>query len=193
MLTITYSETAGFGVADAPPYSTDLQLDGLALSKLAEEKLREALGVSGLTDEQAEVARLEAELDAAVADGRIADWWPYTRDNGYTVIDECSYVWNSGCLYPRLDQARRAAEKVRTLPVPKPALPDVEEMSGNECRRELAELTPNEPGWTSGTLVPVMWVGSDCYTMDDGETLTEFDRRLLTAARALYAEGEAKP
>jgi hypothetical protein len=86
---------------------------------------------------------------------------------------------------------RAAVEHVRTLPAPAPKPRPVEDMSGNECRRELAELTSNKPAWTSGTLVPVMWVGKERYTMYDGETLTQFYRRLIAAARALDAEGKS--
>jgi len=202
MLTIIYSDLVGFGVVDAPPFSTDVQLHGLALAQLADDKLREALGVpDGLTAEQVEVARLEGELDAARADGRIERWrivspgavmdpkqWAITmweRASRRAPFQE----WRDS----RLEAARAAVEHVRTLTVPAPKPRPVEDMSGNECRRELAELTPNKPGWTSGTPVPVMWVGNERYTMEDGETLTQFYRRLIAAARALDAEGEVKP
>lgn len=137
MLTIGYLETVGFVVADSPPMETDVQLDGLAVGRFAADKLREALGVPGLSAEQVEVARLEGELDAAKADGRIAAWRPYTGERGYTVTDGCGYVWNTGCLYPRLEQARRAAEHVRALQAPAPKPRDVGEMSDEECRMEL--------------------------------------------------------
>ncbi len=202
MLTITYSEAFRYGVTGATLCDTDVQLDGLAVARGVAEKLREVLGVpDGLTAEQAEVARLEGELDAARADGRIERWrivspgavmdpkqWAITmweRASRRAPFQE----WRDS----RLEAARAAVEHVRTLPVPAPKPRPVEDMSGNECRRELAELTPNKPGWTSGTPVPVMWVGNERYTMEDGETLTQFYRRLIAAARALDAEGEVKP
>ena len=198
MLTIIYSDLVGFGVVDAPPFSTDVQLHGLALAQLADDKLREALGVpDGLTAEQVEIARVGAELEAAVADGRIAGWSYRNRQGHWIVVQRHGEVdWSNlrdapNCAGSMVAAMRAAVEHVRTLPVPAPKPSPLEDMSGNECRRELAELTSNKPAWTSGTLVPVMWVGKERYTMYDGETLTQFYRRLIGAARALDAEGKS--
>ncbi len=191
MLTIIYSDLVGFGVVDAPPFSTDVQLHGLALAQLADDKLREALGVpDGLTAEQAEVARLEGELDAAVAAGVIIDWRPYTRNMGYTVTDGSDYAWNTGYLYPRLEQARRAVEHVRTLTVPAPKPRDVEEMPCYDCAEELRTR-----GWHWVRCQE--WAGyvrdSSALQIADAEPAEEIAayRAAVRKARELDAEGKS--
>jgi hypothetical protein len=157
MLTIIHSEAFGFGVTGTTLRDTDVQLDGLALNQGVAAKLRDVLGVPGLTAEQVEVARLEAELDAAVADGRIAGWSYRNRQGHWIVVQRHGELdWSNlrdapNCAGSMVAALRAAVAYVRTLPVPEPAPRDVDEMNCTDCNCELREsgwVRVSDNGWT---------------------------------------------
>jgi hypothetical protein len=179
MLTITH-DVSGFGLTDATPMEMDVQLDGLALSRHAAAKLRDVLGVpAGLTAEQVEEARLKAELDAAVADGRIAGWSYCTTGKGHSTVvqQQGELSWGNlrdapGSAGSMVDALRAAVAYVRTLPVPEPAPRDVDEMNCTDCNCELREsgwVRVSDNGWTGyvrgSAAIPVTAAGlSDATT-----------------------------
>lgn len=132
----------------------------LAASQHAQKRLRELLSVPaptpGLTEEQAEVARIEVALEKAL-DG-FADYficvWPHKMESRWSYVihglpkGELPDCWGA----TRLEAARRALARVNALraEAARKRLPAPEEMTQYEREDEL-----HQRGWEH------VWAGSD--------------------------------
>jgi hypothetical protein len=203
MLTLWYSEETGFKVNCMTTADSDVRLPGLSVTEGAAAKLRHLLGVPsappGLTEEQAEVARLEAELEQAWKDWSITSyqglwtkqmgwhyhvWWPTPLNK------ETGGYWSSGG-DTRLEAVRKAAAYVRTLKPPVPALPPVEEMTGEAMHTEMVRRSW---AWYSGSGSCGVWVRNgvalERTAQECAQSILVFLRRALTESRALDAKEE---
>lgn len=178
-----------------------LEMGDLRFSPAAQDELRKALAIPGLSDETVDVAQIEAKLEQAVAD-LICDRTVRTDSYGnacYEIAFQDGSRW-TGQWLKHLAAARAALARVEELraeaEAAKKRMPDVDGMSADECIMELRD-TWDYHTWDG---VPAWWFGkcrdaSFCghsrehVTMREaGEDWTAFHRRALTRARELDAQ-----
>lgn len=135
----------------------------------------------GLTADQIECAKLEAELEQAVVDGVIG--W-YTIDSSWgTHADWCVQAGNAGlalCGPTKLDALRKAIAYVADLR--NPPLPDVAEMSVEDCYAELdgtTGLVKRDGMWQQA-----WWTATGgLLATRNGDNDSDFYRRAVVALR----------
>lgn len=180
---------------DSPPEEGDVMLgETIGMSRNAVYHFRRLICIqTALTADEQAVLEAERELEAAVADKRISWYRPMRELDGtwtYRVVFGTNLNPTDGGSWfcgPRshAEAARAAVEYVRSLPEPKPALPDVETMLLHSIASELAQR-----GWKLSD-VSSNWPRYYSLIRKQGrdilvdETWDEFHRNMLREARRI--------
>lgn len=113
------------------------------------DAIRNALGIPELTEDEIAWTLAERKLQQAKDDGRITNYgWMRVPNSWETYKNGSRFLYSLGLEQPnifgptRRDAAQAAASYIDTMPLPKPKLKPVEDMTVYDCTKELDSL-----GW----------------------------------------------